>query len=135
MYDRAAENGHSGAQFNYAVFHEYGLGGLCINKHEALRWYNTAAENGNVNAKNNLDYLQKELATGKSNPNLLGRLFANIFVSKQPAGSGGIMPRCSSSPGRLFMQSDLNPTESLQGSPSGEQECIAYEDNKCVWVI
>lgn len=135
MYGRAAENCHSGAQFNFAVFHEYGLGGLCVDKHEALRWYKTAAENGNVNAKNNLEYLQKELASGKGNPNLLGRLFADLWVSKQPTGGGGIMPRCLSSPGRLFMQSDLNSTESLHEIPSSEQKSIAYEDSKCVWVI
>ena len=136
MYGRAAENGHHGAQYNYAVFHEQGLGGLRVDKHEALRWYSIAADNGNVNAKENLKFLQKEIGSGKRTPNLLERLFSDIWISKLPRSSSGTMPRCSSSPGRLFsMQSDLDSSESPHESRAGERQSIAYEDSKCIWVI
>ena len=134
MYGRAAKNGHAGAQNNYAVFHEHGLGGLCVDKQEAFRWYSKAAESGNVNAKENLKFLQKEIECGKRSPNLLERLFTDIWVSKPPTSAGAV-PRCSSSPDRLCMQSDLDSSKSLHRSSVGEKQSIGYKDSKCIWVI
>jgi TPR repeat protein len=111
------------------VFHENGLGGLCIDKQEALRWYSAAAENGNVNARENLKFLQKEIGLGKRTPHLLERLFSNIWVTKPPTGRAGTITRCSSSPGSLLMESDLESKESSRKS-------IANRDSdKCIWVI
>ena len=135
MYGCAAKNGHAGAQNNYALFHEHGLGGLCVDKQEALRWYSTAAENGNVNAKENLKFLQKEIDSGKRSPNLLERLFSDIWVTKPPTTSAGTVPRCSSSPDRLCMQSDMDSSKSSHESNVGEKQRIEYKDSKCIWVI
>ena len=117
------------------MFHENGLGGLCIDKQEALRWYSAAAENGNVNARENLKFLQKEIGLGKRTPHLLERLFSNIWVTKPPTGRtgrtgrAGTITRCSSSPGSLLMESDLDSNESSRKS-------IANRDSdKCIWVI
>ena len=132
MYSRASENGHAGAQYNYAVFHEYGLGGLCVDKHEALRWYEIAADNGNANAKESVEFLQKEIGSRQKSPNLLEMLFSDIWISKQSKTSVGDIPRCSSSPARLFTKLDLDGCESEQ---LGEPKSVKHEDNKCVWVI
>ena len=134
MYSRGAENGHAGAQYNYGVFYEQGLGGLSVDKHEALRWYSTAVENGNVNAEENVKFLLKEIRLGKTTPNLLERLFPDLQFSKQPKRNGNVIPRCSSSPGRLFnMQSESS--QSPQESQACKQKSITYEDSKCIWVI
>ncbi|XP_028404060.1 uncharacterized protein LOC114526730 [Dendronephthya gigantea] len=129
MYRRASENGHARAQYNYALFHEYGRGDLCVDKHKALWWYKTAAENGNVDAKENFKFLQKEIG---SNPTLLERLFSDVLIPNQPKTSVGSIRRCSSSPSRLFTKSDLDGDESEQRSGP---KSFTHEDSKCVRVI
>ena len=132
MYGRGAENGHAGAQYNYGVFYEQGLGGLSVDKHEALRWYTTAVENGNVNAEEKVKSLQTEVRAGKKTPNL--HKISHIRYFEQPKSKDGVMPRCSSSPGGLFMQSES--TEFTQGNRAGNEKSISsYEDSKCIWVI
>lgn len=125
MYGSAAENGHAGAQYNFAVFHEQGLGGLCVDKHEALRWFSTAADNGNVNANENVKFLQQEIGFSKRAPNLLSRLFSDIWIPKQSAGiASTAIPRCSSSPDKLFTQSDSHKSQPSRESPGAEQKSI-----------
>lgn len=134
-YGQAAENGHSGAQYNYAVFHEHGLGGLSVDKHEALRWYKMASDNDNMNAKHNLECLQKELHGSQrieGKPSLLPRFVSDFWKSKEPISStAGIIPRCSSSPGRLYTKSELDVNHD---SPHHTQH-RTFEDKKCIGVI
>ena len=133
MYCCAAENGHTAAKYNYAIFHEQGLGGLCIDKHEALRWYEAAADDGNKNAKEIVHYLKKEINSEKRTPTLVERFLSNIWIPKEATSTTAddVLPRCSSSPGNLFMQSGASSYETI----SDEQQSITHEDGKCIWVI
>ncbi len=52
-YQKAAEQGHAGAQNNLGVCYEYGEG-VKQDYAEAVKWYQKAAQQGNVNAMRNL---------------------------------------------------------------------------------
>ena len=50
----AAVQGQTNAQVKLGYYHSKGLGGLEVDKKEAVRWYRLAADKGNANAQNNL---------------------------------------------------------------------------------
>ena len=135
MYGQAAENNHPGAQYNYAVFYEHGLGGLSVDKHEAMRWYKMADNGGNSNAKHSLKCLQKELddlERVKGKPSLLQRLLPDIWSSNEPAKRTVILPRCASSPDRLYTTAESGASANTS---KHEIQQRTFEDKKCIWVI
>jgi len=56
LFEKAAEQGHMGAQYALGEYYEYGYGGSPNGKKAAL-WYRKAAEQGHADAQNNLGSL------------------------------------------------------------------------------
>ena len=57
-YRKAAEQGHSVAQYNLGVCYQVGSGVVQSNA-EAIKWYRKAAEQGDADAQKQLDALMK----------------------------------------------------------------------------
>ena len=52
LYEKAAEQGYSKAQYNLAIMYVYDQDGLPVSMEEALLWLKRAAEQGHENATN-----------------------------------------------------------------------------------
>ena len=76
---RAADQGHSQAQFNLAVMYVNGLG-VAADNVEAASWYRRAAEQGNTSAQYNLGLMYYN-GDGVAQDNVMAHVWTSIAAA------------------------------------------------------
>ena len=77
-YHRAANQGHSQAQYNLGVVFAFGKG-VPKNNATAVEWYRRAAENGSAQAQTNLGVMYEQ-GKGVAKDEVRSRSFVSSFV-------------------------------------------------------
>lgn len=89
-----------------------------------------------MNAKHNLESLEKELRNlqkTKGKSSLLELLLPGFLNSNESVTPAEIIPRCASSPDRLYLTTEVDMSHDSAGHNHVQHR--TFEDKKCIWVI